>query len=518
MVGTSNANDGVIGNNARWWERRWVLAALVVAAAVPLAWPSLPPLSDLPGHMGRWHIAMALRDSPDLARYYAFNWALIPNLGMDLLVPALARVVGFEAATKLAVMAIPVLTVIGLLWAAREEHGRVPPTAILAVPLAYAWPFQFGFVNFTLSQALAFCALALWIRWGRREKLVRRAVAFAGLAPVLWVAHSFGWGMFGLMAAGAELARLRAAGRGWSAAIGGTIVQCLPLAGPLGIMVVQAGLGAGHGGIGLGASDWFNMPAKAGWILSIFRDRWQAFDLLSLIPPVLVLYAAARSRDWRFSRMLGWPALACLAAFVVLPRLLMGGAYVDMRIAPAMLMLALIAIVPPVMGKGTRTTAWLAVLFVVVRLGGTTLSFVERSAEQQRELAAIAAIPRGAAVLSLVGRPCLGTWTDLRRDHLPGLAIVRRNVFTNDQWVIAGQQLLGIRHQVAAPYLADPSQSVYPAECPDVGSRFGTAIAGFPRAAFTHVWTIGFPPGAAQAADLRVVWTNGSSTLYRVVR
>jgi hypothetical protein len=515
MVGTDNETD-VTTQRARWWEHGWFMVALVVAAAVPLLWPALPPLGDLPGHMGRWHIAMALGDSPDLTRYYTFHWALIPNLGMDLVVPALARIFGFEPATKLAVIAIPVVTVIGLLWTAREAHGRVPPTAILVVPLVYAWPFQFGFVNFALSQALAFCALAVWIRWGREGRFAVRAVAFVAIAPVLWVAHSFGWGMFGLMAAAAELARLRAAGRGWGAALGGTIVQCLPLAGPLGIMAFQAGLGSGHGEAGLGASDWFNMPAKVGWILSIFRDRWQAFDLLSLIPPVLVLYAAARSRDWRFSRILGWPALACLAAFALLPRLLMGGAYVDMRIAPAMVMLALIAIAPPVTGKTTRTTAWLAVLFVVVRLGGTTLSFVERSAEQQSELSAIAAIPRGAAVLSLVARPCFGAWTDLRRDHLPGLAIVRRDVFTNVQWVIEGQQLLSIRHQAAAPYLADPSQSVFPAQCSDIGSNFSAAIAGFPRAAFTHVWTIGYPPGAAQAADLRVVWTNGTSTLYRV--
>ena len=516
MVGTSNANDGVIGSSAPWWERRWFLATLVAAAAVPLIWPSLPPLSDLPGHMGRWHIAMALRDTPDLARYYAFQWALIPNLGMDLLVPALARVFGFEAATKLAVMGIPVLTVIGLLWAAREAHGRVPPTAILAVPLAYAWPFQFGFVNFALSQALAFCALAVWIRWAREGRFAMRAVAFVPIAFVLWVSHSFGWGMFGLMAAAAELARMRAAGRGWGAALGTMILQCLPLLGPVIIMAAQAGYGAGAGAVGLGASDWFNAPIKALWLLSLFRDRWQAFDLLSLVPLVLLLYVVVRSPDWGFSRFLGWPAFACLAAFIVLPRLLMGGAYVDMRIAPAAMILALVAIAPPIATRAERTTALLAVLVGAVRLGSTTLSFAERSAEQQRELAAITAIPRGAAVLSLIARPCGNAWTDLRRDHLPGLAIVRRDVFTNDQWVIAGQQLLSIRHQVAAPYLTDPSQSVYPAQCPGAGSNFKAAIAGFPRAAFTHVWTIGFPPGAAHAADLRVVWTNGRSTLYRV--
>ncbi len=496
-----------------WWEGRRVAALLVLLSLVPLIWPALPPLSDLPGHMGRWHIAMALPTSPILARYYAFHWALIPNLGLDLIVPALAHLVGFEFATKIAVMAIPAITAGGLLWSAREAHGRVPPTAILALPLAYAWPFQFGFVNFALSQALAFCALALWLRLGRAGRLGLRAAIFAIVGCVLWIAHSFGWAMFGLMAAGAELARVRGAGRPWARALVETVVQCMPLAIPLVWMILSAGAGGG-----IGADDWFNVSAKAIWIASILRDRWQWFDIVSLLPLMFVLYLAVRSPALRFSPALGWPALLCLAAFLLLPRLLMGGAYVDMRMLPAALMLALIAIAPPADARLAGRLALLAIAFFGIRLVGTTASFIERSTEQQSELAAIAAMPRGAAVLALVSRPCGGVWSDLRRDSLPGMAIVLRDVFTNSQWALEGQQLLRIRYTQAAPYIVDPSQQVLPKACALVGSDFDRAIATFPRKAFTHVWTMGFPPGAARARDLHVVWTNGTSTLYRVVR
>jgi hypothetical protein len=506
-------DDRVDATEVRWWETRRFAVALILLSAVPLLWPALPPLGDLPGHMGRWHVAMALPTSPDLQRFYTYRWTLIPNLGMDLLVPALARLFGLEPATKLAVMAIPMLTVAGLLWAAREAHGRVPPTAIFALPLAYAWPFQFGFVNFALSQALAFCALALWIRLGRQDRLIARALVFVPISCGIWVSHSFGWGLLGLMAAGAELARYRAAGRRWPVSLGLAAFQCASLAMPLIVMIASAGKGAG----GLGADDWFDVPIKTLWLLSLFRDRWQWFDLLSLLPLILVLYSGARSRRMRFSPLLGWPALLCLGAFIVLPRLLMGGAYVDMRMAPAAMMLGLIAI-RPTDATRSRMLATMAVAFALVRLAGNTASFAERSVEQQRELAAIGMIPRGAAVLSLIARPCNGAWTDLRRDHLPGLAIVRRDAFTNEQWAIEGQQALHIRYTIAAPYTADPTQSVYPSICPDIGSDFKTAIAQFPRAAFTHVWTIGFPPGAAKAADLRLIWTTGGSALYRVER
>lgn len=503
----------MLQDGSYWWERRWVCAALAFACAIPLLWPTLPPLADLPGHMGRWHIAMTLHDSADLQRYYDYRWAVIPNLGMDLLVPALASIVGLEFATKLAVIAIPVLTAAGLLWTAREAHGRVPPTALFALPLVYAWPFQFGFVNFALAQGLAFCAFALWLRMGRQRRFGLRAALFVVIACVLWVTHSFGWGMFGLMAGGAELSRLRSEGKMWTVALVGAGLQCLPLALPVVFMVL------GPRGAGLDSGDWFNWPVKLLWVVGMFRDRWQRVDVLSVVPLFAVLCIGARAPRLGMATILGWPALLCLAAFLLLPRLFMGGSYVDMRMIPAATMLAIIAIKPASGQAGLgRVIAWMGLAFLVIRLAVGTVSFVEWSHDQQRELAAIDAIPRGAAVLALVAHPCKPPWSDPRRDHLPGLAVVRRDVFVNEQWALDGQQLLRIRHPVPLAFRSDPSQLVFPDGCPVVGTRLAPAIAAFPRSAFTHVWTIGFPPGAAKARDLRLVWSNGRSALYRVVR
>ena len=45
---------------------------------------------------------------------------------------------------------------------------------------------------------------------------------------------------------------------------------------------------------------------------------------------------------------------------------------------------------------------------------------------------------------------------------------------------------------------------------------FDEAIAHFDRGTFGYVWTIGFPPGRAHAADLVLIWANKRSALYRV--
>src|SRR3546814_3418910 len=108
-----------------FWQHRLFLAAIVLMAAVPLLWPDVPPLTDLPGHMGRYRVQLDLVDSPALQQYYRFEWALIGNLGIDLLIVPLSKLFGLELAVKLIVLLIPSLTVAGFLWVAREVHGQI---------------------------------------------------------------------------------------------------------------------------------------------------------------------------------------------------------------------------------------------------------------------------------------------------------------------------------------------------------------------------------------------------------
>ncbi|MDP9085589.1 MAG: hypothetical protein M3N02_02340, partial [Pseudomonadota bacterium] len=139
------------GEALHWWQTRWFVVLMVLVAIIPLLKPDIPPLVDLPGHMGRYRVQLDMGNVPWLGDWYVFQWSMIGNLGIDLLIVPLAPVFGLELAVKLIVICIPALTVLGLLWIAREVHGRIPPTALFALPLAYSFPFQFGFVNFALA-------------------------------------------------------------------------------------------------------------------------------------------------------------------------------------------------------------------------------------------------------------------------------------------------------------------------------------------------------------------------------
>jgi hypothetical protein len=252
---------GVGEGRARpFWERRDVVLLLVLLTALPLVWPDIPPLTDLPGHMGRYRVQLDLANSPDLQQYFGFHWQVIGNLGVDLLVELLAPLIGLEAAVKLVMLAIPPLTVGGLFWVSYEVHGRIPPTAIFAAPFAYSFPFLFGFVNFALAMALALISFALWLRLGRLDHVRLRAAVFVPISLILWIVHAFGWGTLGVLCFSAELVRQHDHGRNIASAGFRAGLHCLALLPPVALMWLWRTNAAGV------TTDWFNWTRKLDWL------------------------------------------------------------------------------------------------------------------------------------------------------------------------------------------------------------------------------------------------------------
>ena len=70
---------------------------LALLAMLPLLWPTIPPLVDLPGHMGRYRVQLDYADSATLRNFYSFKWNLIGNLGVDLLIIPLSKIFGLES-------------------------------------------------------------------------------------------------------------------------------------------------------------------------------------------------------------------------------------------------------------------------------------------------------------------------------------------------------------------------------------------------------------------------------------
>ena len=501
----------------RFWSTRWFVLAVALLAALPLIWPDVPPLVDLPGHMARYRVQLSHGSNPDFIAWYDFRWSLIGNLGIDLLIEPLAPLIGLEPAVKLIVLATPVLTVSGLLWIAREVHGEVPPSAFFAVPLAYSYPFQFGFVNFALSMALALNAFALWLRLARLGHLRLRAAVFVPISVAIWICHTFGWGVLGVLAYSAELVRLWDKERKPVHAVIGAGISCLSLALPMVFMVVWRS--GDH--VGGQTADFFNWRLKWEWTTMILRDRWMWFDLGSLVLIGLILLGAIRHPHLTYSRNLTMSALFLCLVYLCLPRIVFGSAYADMRLAPFVLAVAVIALRPRV-GLSRRNATLIAVTaltFAAVRIGAGTVSYWRYDRDYDTELAALNHLPPNSRLVTFVGAHCIWPWAMTRLEHIPGLALVRRGAFTNDQWSMAGAQLLTVHYAPGRGYNHDPSQLVTLRKCRrEFWRPVNQALAEFPREAYDYVWLVRPPPYDRRLeAGLQPLWRSGTSTLFRVI-
>ena len=503
------------GEPRPWWESRPFVAAMILIAFVPLLYPAVPPLVDLPGHMGRYRVELDLANSPDLQRYFSFQWQLIGNLGVDLLVVPLSKLFGLELAVKLIVMTIPPLTVAGFLWVAREVHNRLPPTVLFALPFAFGHPFLFGFVNFTLSMALAFIAFGLWLRLGRLGRTGLRAILFVPISFLLFITHTFGWGTLGLLAFSAEAVRQHDRGIGWWRSAIRAAWHASVMAGPLLLMLLWRS-GVSHGV----PNDWFNLPAKVLWLVMALRDRWQYFDMLSIAVPLTTLVFAWRQRELTLSRNLAFSALVLFVVFLILPRIVFGSAYADMRLVPFTIVTALLAIrfkdaTDP---RLARNLALLGLGFYLVRIATTTASLAIAANNQAARLAALDHVPVGARMVHFVEQACGSGWPLARNSHLGAMGTVRRDAFTNDQWIIEGANLLSVHYPGADRFDQDASQMVRPVACANSNEwSLDRSLRALPPGAFDYLWLIdAVPEDPRLLAGATLVWSGPGSRLYRL--
>jgi hypothetical protein len=190
-----------------------------------------------------------------------------------------------------------------------------------------------------------------------------------------------------------------------------------------------------------------------------------------------------------------------------------------MRLVPYLMAVALLAI--RFHGAPDRTTAQvlavLGLVFFATRTAANTLSLGMAAKDQSAKLEAIEHMPEGARVISLVGMTCQEYWPLLRNGHLGAMVIVRRDGFSNDQWLLEGVNLLDLKYRAAGYYAADPSQLVRPDRCVDPLHRMiDNSLASLPRGDFDYVWVIDVPPYSPESvADMKPVWRGPGSILYK---
>lgn len=487
------------------WLDRWPVVLLICLAAIgPLLVVDLPPLVDLYGHLGRYAVQTDLAGRPGLQPFFTYEWKLIGNLGGDILVELLYPLLGLELSVRVMVIVTQLLGALGLLAVSREVHGRITPFAVAAIPFLYGYPFNYGFINYALSMALALLAYVVWLRLHRAERGLMAGVWLAAAGAAIWVAHTYGWAFLGLLCGSTMLAEVFAARTPPVAAVRRILAACWPLLLPIVPMVIWRAESAGA------AMSGWAYSYKLSWLMSPLRTYWRDFDLWCSAVIAAVLVWAIFSRNVRFDRGTGIAALLCFLFFFALPFRVFGSAFADMRLLPYAMALMLVAIRPVRLeAKMLIAASVVALGFFGVRQVTTGQAYMAQDRTVQAALPAVEKLPMGARVAFFTVKRCRTLWAVAPLDHLAGAAMARRDAFVNDQWQAPGVNPLKVSFPAAEPFVRDPSHLVERDDC--TGSnrpRLSGALASLPRGVFTHIWIVGQqdnivppPPGYVAVPD-----------------
>jgi hypothetical protein len=288
----------------------------------------------------------------------------------------------------------------------------------------------------------------------------------------------------------------------------------LVMAGPL--LLIVAWRSEATGGL---TRRWFDWDYKWEYLLRMFRDRWETFDLASAAVVLAVPIFALIHPRLTLSRNLAFSGLVLAATYVLLPRVVFGSAYADMRLVPYAAAIFILAIR---FKKQTHfpLATWLALAatgFMLIRLAGTTTSMAIAGNRQAEQLKALDYVLMGSRVAVLVWDEC-EQWPLRRSDHLGAIATVRREVFTNDHWPMAGSTLMKVRYPPAGWFQRDPSQIVRDQGCRHEGWSVRAALNNLPREAFDYLWLIDMRPiPKSWVAGWEPIWAGEGSILLQKV-
>lgn len=420
-----------------WWA---VLGGTCAVLLVPLFLVDVPPLLDYPNHLARMYVLAAGAHDPFLSRMYQQDWAVIPNLAIDLVLPALIHVLPIYVAGRIMLVATLLLPLAGAIAYHRAVFRVRSYWPFATALIAYNALFILGFMNFLIGLGLALLAAAAWVRW-RDSRPVAVALGGAAAATALFFVHIFGVGFLALVIGGRELAwllrnRPDRAGiwtRAWQdAAIG--LTAFLPAV----VLYLMAPLGQTPAGM-----MWLPWVHKLLWLAEPFLTYDGPVDWVVAVAFLTLVYVLARIGRLRAAPGLPITLGVLFAIYLACPFVMKQTGFIDARF-PVMIGLLGIAGIRPVR-LAPRPRLLLAAVLAVTFLARTaSLAAVwyghNQDVADMRQV--IASVPPGARVLVVAVDPqdAPEYWTNLPRGreipyyfriefHLPALLLLEHRAF-----------------------------------------------------------------------------------------
>lgn len=507
---------------------RWLLTAalLAIVLMIPFVLVDVPPVLDYPNHLARYFV-LAHPDDPVLSRMYEISWAILPNLGMDVLGAALLRVTDLHVAGRILLAMSLLAPVLGAALYHRAVFREWSWWPLASGLIAYNGAFFLGFMNFLLSLGLALMAAAMWIALAHRNMRLVQVACGALAAAVLFFCHIFGVVFFAVLIGAHEASLLW--DRYKSGALAARDVVITALAGaaalsPALVLYLLSPLNAGPAAVG----EWKGL-AKLWRILAPFMTTSAELTLITGVAVLSLLILFRRKLELAPGLPLAMAAL--LLAFVAAPSSLKGGTFVDLRFAMMMGLLLFAGIQPRLTAREGAFAAIAIGLLIAARTFHIGSTWIDHRQDLADVRAAIAKVEPRARVLAARGRPghIVGTEPEARAlpgiyrldGHLGALLVAERKAFFPLLFADPAQQPLTVRppfDRIAQP-LVEPAEWLWLSEQPlssdaQLRARY---LAQWQRD-FDYVLLIDAPADVQPHPALSLLYSGNYARLYRVSR
>ncbi len=418
-----------------------VFLALLVISAVPLFLTELPPLLDYPNHLARMYLLPSL-PSALLERSFVVAWAPLPNLGMDGVVPFLARVMPLVWAGKAFILLTFALLAGGACALHYVLFRRWSLWPCLAFLLLYTRLLLWGFMGYLAGCGLALAFFAAWLALQNRHWALRVA---AGLifALIVYLAHLLAFGIYAVMVGCYELGQVWRFRPTITTAIRALAVGAIPFLPPLVLMSMNASEGR---------IVYASPLRKLDLLFSVFDNYSRPFDVVCFVGIVLAISFAFQRRWVRVAPEMALPLIGVTVLYIFMPTQLFTAAGADRRI-PMMMFLMLIGSSQWMASSriewrfmataGAMFAVRLAVIAVVWQSAGRFYAGLMPAFDQ---------LPPGGCLAVAFGKDGISV-QKAPLTHFPALAVMKRDDFVTTFFAYPTQQ--PIRLQPEAKKFAD---------------------------------------------------------------
>ena len=418
-----------------------VFLLLMACAVAPVFSVQVPPLADYINHLARMSVIATVDHDSLLARYYRIDWAVIPNLIMDLLVPVMVRHLHMTVyvAGQTFVALIIALQVTGCFAVHYALYRRWSAWPLVSFLFVYNNIMMFGFMNYLFGLGVALWGLAAWILL-RARPAVLRALVSAGFVLVLFTCHLFDVGVYGmgLLCYEAWLWRGdRTPDRRQLIANGLTFA--LPFVPILPLMAVSPT-------IGLATDNYWEPTGKLDGLYYIFQNYSDLFDLTLATLVIGAMIWAARARMIR-CHPAGWYLLGLgVVVFMVMPRMVFSSWVADQRLPIAIVFLVIGFVTFNDHNRWGRYFLYTFVLGIAcARFASIFLVWHQIDHAYADFRRSIAMIEPGSTILvANADEPSGSDAFNMPLSHAACMAMIERSSMVTTAFTVSGKQILSV--------------------------------------------------------------------------